>query len=176
MNETDTLRGLIERAKRERDTSVRQLAILAKAEGFKIVGTTLSGIVKGTYHSQPSDDTIRAIAWLAGVKDEVAFTAAGRSVPGPPFADELPPGVDDLSDSERKAVIAILRSLVAQRQEINRYVDSSSSAQEPSTSGEADEIEKTPGNVTALPTRRGDVPKAARKRDPRFPPQDPDAE
>lgn len=123
VNETDSLKSLIAKARRERSTSVRQLAIQAKAAGFKIVGTTLNAIENGTYKSVPSDETIRAIAWLAGVSDRVAFTAAGRRLPGPPFADELPPGVDDLSPKEREAAIALLRVLVAQRQEIGRYED-----------------------------------------------------
>lgn len=124
MNETDTLRGLIGKARRERDKSVRQLALAAQEFGHKIVGTTLNAIEAGTYHSVPTAETIRAIGWLAGVTDEIAFAAAGRAVPGPPFAEELPPGVDDLTSSERKAAITMLRTLVAQRQEINRYVDS----------------------------------------------------
>lgn len=179
MNETDTLRGLIEKAKRERDLSVRQLAILAQKEGHKIVGTTLSGIVKGTYKSEPSNETLEAIAWLAGEDDEVAFAAAGRNVPGPPFADELPPGVDDLSKSERRAAIEILRTLVAQRREINRYVATSSDSTEPPAPSEGGPTQKTGNKVTPLPKRnqtlKPDVPKAARKRDRRFPPQDPEA-
>lgn len=123
MNETDTLRGLIAKARREREQSARKLAITARGAGHKIVGTTLNAIEAGTYKSEPTEETIRAIGWLAGVSDEVAFAAAGRSVPGPPFAEELPPGVDDLTSLERKAAIAMLRAFVAQRQEINRYVD-----------------------------------------------------
>ncbi len=124
MNETDTLRGLIGKARRERDKSVRQLALAAQQNGHKIVGTTLNAIEAGTYHSVPTAETIRAIGWLAGVPDAIAFAAAGRAVPGPPFAEELPPGVDDLTSTERRAAIGMLRALVAQRQEINRYVDS----------------------------------------------------
>lgn len=126
MNETDTLRGLIGKARRERGKSVRQLALAAQEAGHRIVGTTLNAIEAGTYKSEPTNDTIRAIGWLAKVSDEIAFTAAGRAMPGPPFAEELPPGVDDLTSPERKAAIVMLRALVAQRQEINRYVDQSS--------------------------------------------------
>lgn len=108
-------------ARRKRDKSIRQMAFEAQASGHKVVGTTLSAIEKGTYKSTPSDDTIRAIGWLAGVSEETSFAAAGRTLPGPPFADELPPGVDDLSPKERRVVIDLLRTLVAQRQEIHRY-------------------------------------------------------
>lgn len=123
MNETDTLRGLIAKARRDREQSARQLALTAQDAGHKIVGTTLNAIEAGTYHSAPTAETIRAIGWLAGVSDEIAFAAAGRAVPGPPFANELPPGVDDLSPKERRAAVEILRALVAQRQEIKRYED-----------------------------------------------------
>lgn len=144
MNETDTLRGLIAKARRERDKSVRQLALAAQEAGHKIVGTTLNAIEAGTYHSVPTAETIRAIGWLARVSDDVAFTAAGRPVPGPPFAEELPPGVDDLTSPERRAAIAILRVLISQRQEINRYVDqaASSPAASAGASGEAREDEE----------------------------------
>jgi DNA-binding XRE family transcriptional regulator len=142
VNETDTLRGLIAKARRERELSVRQLALVAKEAGHRIVGTTLNAIEAGTYKSVPSIETIRAIGWLAKVSDEIAFTAAGRAVPGPPFAEELPPGVDDLTSPERKAAIVMLRALVAQRQELNRYVDQSDddhSAAATGTSGEENE-------------------------------------
>ncbi|GAS98872.1 Gp48 [Mycolicibacterium canariasense] len=149
MNETDTLRGLIAKARRERDKSVRQLALAAQEAGHKIVGTTLNAIEAGTYHSVPTAETIRAIGWLARVSDEIAFAAAGRPVPGPPFAEELPPGVDDLTSPERRAAIAMLRALVSQRQEINRYVDQAS-GNSPATSrapSEADENQE----ATVLP-------------------------
>lgn len=166
MNETDTLQGLINIARRERQQSIRQLALTAQRAGHKIVGTTLNAIEKGTYHSIPSAETIRAIGWLAGVNDEVSFAAAGRPVPGPPFADELPPGVDDLSPKERRAAIGILRALVAQRQEINSYVDSLSDPEEPGASGEAGPPKKTRGNVVGLPAaaRRGGGESETRRR------------
>ncbi|MDV6274042.1 hypothetical protein R3Q06_11080 [Rhodococcus erythropolis] len=138
MNEVDSLQGLIGKARRERATSIRQLAMQAKAAGYKIVGTTLNAIESGSYKSTPSDDTIRAIAWLARVGDETAFMAAGRRVPGPPFAAELPPGVDDLSPKEREAVIGLLRVLVAQRQELDNEDTSTQDATSNSTAyGEA---------------------------------------
>lgn len=112
MNNTDSLQGLIDQAVAKRQTSVRQLGFLAKDAGFKVVGTTLSHIRAGRYKSTPTDDTIRAIAYLAGVDDSVAFAAAGQPVPGPPLADELPPGADLLSPKSRKAVVDMVRVLV----------------------------------------------------------------
>lgn len=105
-------------ASAKRQTSVRQMSILAKREGHAITYTTLSQILSGTYKSVPKDSTIRAIAWLAGVSEEVAFMAAGQPVPGPPFAEELPPGVDNLPAKARKAAIDMLRVLVDMNKEV----------------------------------------------------------
>lgn len=112
MNDPQTLQDLVHEAKRKRGTSVRQLAFIAHDHGYKVTHTTLNAIASGTYKSEPREVTVRAIAWLAGVSVEDAFTAAGLPVPGPPFADELPPGVDYLSPKARRAVIELLRVLV----------------------------------------------------------------
>jgi hypothetical protein len=79
---------------------------------MQLTATTINQIRQGLYKSKPREGTIRALAWLAGVTDEVAFTAAGQPVPGPPFAEELPPGVDNLPGKARKAAIDMLRVLV----------------------------------------------------------------
>lgn len=107
-----TLQLLVQLALRKRDASARGLATLAQKNGFRVVGTTLSAIAAGTYKSRPSDETIRAIAWLADVREPVGFAAAGRSVPGPPFAQELPPDVDYLTPRKRRVVIDLLRVMV----------------------------------------------------------------
>ncbi|NOQ62792.1 hypothetical protein [Mycolicibacterium fortuitum] len=127
----DLLQEVVDKRQAKRlPASSRAIQELVEAEeaaaprGLQLNRTTVSQILSGTYKGVASDGTIRAIGWLAGVSDEVAFTAAGRRAPGPPFALELPPGIDDLSPRERAAAIEILRALIAQRQEINRYVDS----------------------------------------------------
>lgn len=112
MNEPLSLRDLVEAAAAKRGASGLRLAEIAEAAGFKITVTTINAIRQGTYKSKPRPNTIRAIAWLAGVTDDVAFTAAGQPVPGPPFADELPPGVDNLPPKARRAAIEMLRALV----------------------------------------------------------------
>ncbi|MFJ2618976.1 hypothetical protein [Glutamicibacter sp. NPDC087344] len=112
MNDTDSLKGLIEMAVERHQTSARQLAFKAQEAGLKITYTTLNQIRSNTYKSVPGEQTLRAIAWLAGVEDSVAFTAAGQPVPGPPLADELPPGADNLSPKSRKAVVEMVRVLV----------------------------------------------------------------
>ena len=118
MNEPQSLRELVESAASRHQTSGRQLAFLAQKEGFTLATTTVNAIRQGTYKSVPTDETIRAIAWLAGVSDEVAFMAAGQPVPGPPFAEELPPGVDNLPAKARKAAIDMLRVLVDMNKEV----------------------------------------------------------
>lgn len=112
VNETDSLKGLVEAAVERYDTSIRQLAFKAHEAGFKVTYTTLHQIRSGKYKSIPGEQTLRAIAYLAGVEETVAFTAAGQPVPGPPLADELPPGADNLSPKSRKAVVDMVRVLV----------------------------------------------------------------
>lgn len=107
-----TLRDLVELAAGRHNASSRQLGFMSQKQGFGVVGTTLNHIRRGTYVSMPRDETIRAIAWLAGVEEEVAFAAAGQPAPGVPFADDLPPGVDHLSPKSRRIAVDMLRLLV----------------------------------------------------------------
>lgn len=113
-----TLQQLVHTAvARHGHISVRKLADYANDRGrWRITHTTLNNIRAGTYKSEPTDETVRAIAWLAGVEDDVAYAAAGLRTPGKPFADELPPGTDHLSPKARKAVIELLRVLIAQEE------------------------------------------------------------
>lgn len=99
--------------------SGRRLAELAREHGFEVTHTTINKIRSGAYKSRPSEDTIEAFAWLAGVPAETAYDAAGRRAPGRPFAEDLPPGVDNLGPRERKAAVEMLRALVAQQERID---------------------------------------------------------
>lgn len=139
MNTTQTLRELVEQAVSRHSTSVRQLSFLAQKAGFRVVSTTLNQIRNGTYKSVPTDDTIKAIAWLAGVNEEVAFTAAGQTVPGPPLAEELPPGADNLSPKARKAILDTVRVFVDLEAENNDARKHARGTQQPngSTDGTA---------------------------------------
>lgn len=92
--------------------SVRRLAQLAQAHDLKLTYTTLHQMRSGKYKSTPRADTLKGLAWLAGVPTEVAFTAAGLPVPGPPIADELPDGADHLSAKSKRALIEMARVLV----------------------------------------------------------------
>ncbi|AYD83915.1 immunity repressor [Gordonia phage Getalong] len=146
----ELLQGVIDDRKAQSlPAAYRDIEELVKAEeasnprGLALNRQTVSEIVSGKYKKTPQDGTLRAIAWLADVSDEVAFAAAGKRVPGPPFAAELPPGVDELEDDERKTAIAVLRTLVAQRREINRYVATSSNSTEQGTPRKAGKGEKT---------------------------------
>lgn len=113
MTSSPNLQQLMDTAVARHGMSVRKLADHARDRGrWKVTHTTLNHIRSGTYKSVPTDETLRAIAWLAGVDDEVAYRAAGLRVPGPPFADELPPGVDYLSPQSRKTAVELLRRLV----------------------------------------------------------------
>ncbi|WP_420179655.1 helix-turn-helix domain-containing protein [Paenarthrobacter sp. TA1.8] len=112
MNQPQSLSELVELAAQYRDTSGLGLSQLAAKNGYQLTATTINQIRQGLYKSKPREGTLRALAWLAGVSDEVAFTAAGQTVPGPPFAEELPPGVDNLSPKARKVVLDMVRVLV----------------------------------------------------------------
>lgn len=112
MKQPKTLKELVELAAEVRSASGLGLSQLADRNGLRITTTTINAIRQGTYKSVPREATLRALAWLADVDASVAFTAAGQSVPGPPFAEELPPGVDNLPPKARKVVIDMLRVLV----------------------------------------------------------------
>lgn len=170
-----TLRDLLKQAVDRRqdqglNAGYRTLQELVDAEerhrprGLQLNRTTAQQILKGTYKGVATDGTIRAIGWLAGVSDEVAFAAADRRAPGPPFAMELPPGVDDLSPKERRAAIEILRALIAQRQEINRYEDSDArdSTASTGTPGEAPQDQEAVGGRSV---QRGLAARRARSED-----------
>lgn len=133
-----SLKDLIEAAIVRHDgASGRALGKLAQDHGFRIVGTTINAIKNGTYRVQsPSDETLRAIAWLAGVPEAEAFTAAGKPTPGPPFAAELPPGVDNLSPRSRKAALAVLTALVHAEAGDHAHDQHSEDQQEPRPSEE----------------------------------------
>lgn len=117
MKQPKSLSELIELAIRRHETSGLGLSSLAANNGHQLTATTINQIRQGLYKSRPRPATLRAIAWLAGVGDEVAFMAAGQPVPGPPFSEELPPGVDNLPPKARKVAIDMLRVLVDMNQD-----------------------------------------------------------
>lgn len=104
-------------------TSARQVARKADREGLKLTYTTLNQMRSGSYKSVPREATVRTLAQLAGVDVEVAFRAAGLPVPGPPLADELPPGSDNLSPKSRAAVISLLRVLIDLESNHDKHTD-----------------------------------------------------
>lgn len=112
MNKPNSLQELAQLAIDQQGVSARQVAIRAEKEGLKLTYTTLNQMRAGTYKYEPRPDTLRALARLAGISDQDAFTAAGKEAPGPPLADELPPGSDGLSPRSRKVVVDLLRVLI----------------------------------------------------------------
>ena len=109
--------GLVDVAAERHDASGRRLALMAPEYGFKVSVATTEAIRKGRYLSTPTDDTLRAIAWPAGVLEGMAFTAAGQTVSSPPLGEELPPGADNLPPKTRKDVIEYTRFLIEQQEE-----------------------------------------------------------
>jgi hypothetical protein len=123
-----SLQELLRRAIDDRTGApLRDIQALVDAEeavrprGMSLNRTTASQILRGSYQGVPSPATIRAIGWLAGVSDEIAFAAAGHRAPGPPLADELPDGVDTLDRRERAVVVDLVRTLLAHRQDTHGW-------------------------------------------------------
>ncbi|PSR63953.1 hypothetical protein C8259_08865 [Nocardia nova] len=76
MTETPTLDELVETASaRHNGASGRRLADIAQKAGYEVSHATLNRIRRGTYTSTPTDQTLKAIAFLAGVDPKVAFAA-----------------------------------------------------------------------------------------------------
>lgn len=112
-----TLAGLIDLAfERHEVRSGAELERVAQGLGYKIVATTINHIRANTYKPKPRKATLEAIAKLAGVPVTVAYESAGLPAPGPPFAEQLPDGVDYLTPAERDVVIRLLRVLVERHQ------------------------------------------------------------
>lgn len=135
VNENQTLRLLLQEAADVRGLSGRGLADLATSNGFNLNRSTVSRILSGTYIARPANDTIRAVAWLAGVSERVAFEAAGRPQPGPSFVDELPEDADLLTPRERRIVIDLVRVLVENKR---GALDEDTSTQNPPSDPPAD--------------------------------------
>lgn len=156
MNQPQSLRDLVELAIQYRDTSGLGLSQLAASNGYRVTTTTINAIRQGVYKSTPRESTLRALAWLAGVDASVAFTAAGQPAPGPPFAEELPPGVDNLSPKSRKIMIDLARVLV----DLEKAEDASNNANQdqPTSISDAGERrnaragQKTKRGLSAVPS------------------------
>jgi ABC-type transporter Mla subunit MlaD len=123
-----TLADLLRRAIDDRTGApLRDIQALVEAEeavrprGMSLNRSTASQILRGAYRGTPSQATVRAIGWLAGVSDEEAFAAAGQPPPGRPLVEELPAAADTLNDRERAVVIDVVRALLAQRQHTDEW-------------------------------------------------------
>lgn len=130
-----TLADLLRRAIDDRTGApLRDIQALVEAEeavrprGMSLNRSTASQILRGAYRGTPSQATVRAIGWLAGVTDEAAFAAAGQPAPGRPLAEELPAAADTLNDRERAVVIDIVRALLAQRQHTDEWKSTTAAA------------------------------------------------
>ena len=120
-----SLRDLVELALvRNQVRFLSDLERIAARAGYKIVATTLSEMRRGSYRSQPTRQTLEALAYLAGVTYEVARDVAGRATgvaPGAPsFVKEVPPKADILSPAEREALLHLIRVMINNRERIQR--------------------------------------------------------
>lgn len=110
-----SLRDLIEIAvKRHSGASGRRLADIAQQAGHDISHATLNRLRQGAYASQPTDASIRAIAYLAEVPETVAFAAVGVR---PPMSEQyqLPAEAQRMDTRQRRALDELLRAFVVPR-------------------------------------------------------------
>lgn len=113
-HQPETLAEVVERAVARRNMSLADMAVLANQNGHQISTSPLGLIRTGRYYRHPRVPMLRALAWLAELPEAQVFALVGQPEPGPPLADDLPPGADYLSPASRQAVIALVRRLVAQ--------------------------------------------------------------
>ncbi|CQD16732.1 hypothetical protein BN970_03575 [Mycolicibacterium conceptionense] len=107
-----SLRDLIEIAvTRHNGASGRRLADIAQQAGHDISHATLNRLRQGAYASQPTDASIRAIAYLAEVPETVAFAAVGVR---PPMSEQyqLPAEAQRMDTRQRRALDELLRAFV----------------------------------------------------------------
>ena len=110
-----SLRDLIEIAvKRHGGASGRRLADIAQQAGHDISHATLNRLRQGAYASQPTDASIRAIAYLAEVPETAAFAAVGVR---PPTGEQyrLPAEAQRMDTRQRRALDELLRAFVVSR-------------------------------------------------------------
>ena len=123
-----------------------------------------------------STETVKKVADVFGIDPGRVreLRGEGRDAAVEPFT--LPDDAGRLTHDERNVIRSMVRALLDAR---DRHALSTDSSATPGTPSKEAKDEKTGSKVTALPKRNQatepDVPKAARKRDPRFPPQDSDA-
>ena len=119
-DEPQTLQDLARLASERHDGKRgRALGRIAAKHGLTLTYTTFDNIYSGKYMSTPKRETVDALAYLAGVTKDKAYTAAGLPLPQAPFAEQLPPDVDTLDADQRRVLIEMARVLVKQNRQIH---------------------------------------------------------
>jgi hypothetical protein len=93
---------------------------IADQAGKSMSQTTFDRMLSGKYRSRPKEQTLDALAYLAGVPVKRAYDAAGRKYTSSKFADQLPPDVDELDEDQREALIFAARAFLKTNREIER--------------------------------------------------------
>lgn len=119
--EIRTLRDVALVAVTRHGASGREMDRIAEKEGLRLKHTTVNKILAGTYNSRPTADTLRALAKLANLGEDVVFAAAGEPLPQGSLADQLPPGVDSLSPRSRDVLLGVARVLLQLEREAGRH-------------------------------------------------------
>jgi hypothetical protein len=94
-------------------TSSRRLQEYASRHSYELTHSTINLIRKGVYPSRPKDKTIEALAFLSGVHmDTVRKLADLPPMANVPFAEQLPPDVDELEARPRAALLELARLML----------------------------------------------------------------
>ncbi|GAA1046088.1 helix-turn-helix domain-containing protein [Rothia amarae] len=99
--------------------STNRIAQLATARGYKLSQPTVSRYLSGNHPEKPDVEVLKAFSTVLGVSVDILEKAAGVAPTYERF--ELPAYADKLDQSERKAVVEIVR-LMAE----NKTVESES--------------------------------------------------
>lgn len=151
--------------------SSRDLEMLAKQRGHKIVHSTLTKMQRGAYFSRPSKETLEALAFLADLPLDDVYEAAGRPMPERSLAEDLPPEADLLDGAQRRAVIEIVRQLALQNRRLADLQLKSTKAGEERDHSSASTNEADQPDADVLPFRgrsaEADTPEPPAKETPK---------
>lgn len=108
----ETLRDLLNEVIERTGVSARELDRMAQKAGHRLAYSNVSSILNGTHGARYQRKTLEAIAAVGNFPLDRVYRAAEAPIPGRPFADDLPEGVDYLDADSRRAIIGVIRVLL----------------------------------------------------------------
>jgi hypothetical protein len=119
-SQNESLRDIALLAQKRHGGAGREMERIADQAGKSMSQTTFDRMISGQYRSRPKEQTLEALAYLAGVSLKRVYEAAGRKYVAAKFADQLPPDVDELDQDQREALIYAARAFLKTNREIER--------------------------------------------------------